>query len=415
LDTFGRLQTLTYPDAEVLTYQYDSGGLPRRASGQKGGFTYPYVTRLEYDKFEQRAFVEDGNAVRTQYSYRPDNRRLDSLSAGKTGATRFPNLKYNYDRVGNVVRLANNVPVGGPSTFGGPTEETFTYDDVYRPTGSAGTYQFAPSKTNTYSMDLSYDSVHKHPVQDADPVQLSAVPVTQRKTTYDLAYAYQGAHPHAPTHIGDRTFTYDTNGNQTGWTNDENGTRRTIVWDDDNCVRSIFDNGHEKTYTYDDEGQRVVKRGPQGETVYANQYFTMRNGAIGTKHIYAGTVRMVSKLAKTNVFEEDQFFYHPDHLGSSSYVTDLSGALYEHVEYFPFGETRVEEKSNTQRTPYLFTGKELDEETDYYGARYYDPRTSVWQNPDPILEKYLPGRSKADADLRNGWGIQVAESRPVHV
>jgi YD repeat-containing protein len=69
-------------------------------------------------------------------------------------------------------------------------------------------------------------------------------------------------------------------------------------------VRSIFDNGHEKTYTYDDEGQRVVKRGPQGETVYANQYFTMRNGAIGTKHIYAGTVRMVSKLAKTNVFEK---------------------------------------------------------------------------------------------------------------
>jgi hypothetical protein len=97
------------------------------------------------------------------------NRRLDSLSAGKTGATRFPNLKYNYDRVGNVVRLANNVPVGGPSTFGGPTEETFTYDDVYRPTSSAGTYQFAPSKTNRYSMDLSYDSVHKHPVQDADP------------------------------------------------------------------------------------------------------------------------------------------------------------------------------------------------------------------------------------------------------
>jgi RHS repeat-associated protein len=105
--------------------------------------------------------------------------------------------------------------------------------------------------------------------------------------------------------------------------------------------------------------------------------------------------------------QEDQFFYHPDHLGSSSYVTDLSGALYEHVEYFPFGETRVEEKSNTQRTPYLFTGKELDEETDlyYYGARYYDPRTSVWQNPDPILEKYLPGRSEADADLPGMGGV----------
>ena len=51
----------------------------------------------------------------------------------------------------------------------------------------------------------------------------------------------------------------------------------------------------------------------------------------------------------------------------------------------------MEENSNTQRTPYLFTAKELDEETGlyYFGARYYDPRTSVWQSPDPILGKYL--------------------------
>src|SRR3569832_245188 len=34
-----------------------------------------------------------------------------------------------------------------------------------------------------------------------------------------------------------------------------------------------------------------------------------------------------------------------------------------------------------------------DEETGlyYFGARYYDPRTSVWQSADPILGKYLAG------------------------
>ncbi|NIV10723.1 MAG: hypothetical protein GWN62_05360, partial [Aliifodinibius sp.] len=43
--------------------------------------------------------------------------------------------------------------------------------------------------------------------------------------------------------------------------------------------------------------------------------------------------------------------------------------------------------TNSQRIPYLYTSKELDEETGlyYYGARYYDPRTSVWQSADPIL------------------------------
>ncbi len=56
----------------------------------------------------------------------------------------------------------------------------------------------------------------------------------------------------------------------------------------------------------------------------------------------------------------------------------------EHVQYFPFGETWVSEQSNAERLPYLFTSKELDEETAlyYFGARYYDPRTSVWQSTD---------------------------------
>lgn len=42
------------------------------------------------------------------------------------------------------------------------------------------------------------------------------------------------------------------------------------------------------------------------------------------------------------------------------------------------------------QTPYKFNGKELDEETGlyYYGARYYDPRISIWYSIDPLAEKY---------------------------
>jgi RHS repeat-associated protein len=89
-------------------------------------------------------------------------------------------------------------------------------------------------------------------------------------------------------------------------------------------------------------------------------------------------------------------------------VTDANGKLYEHMEYFPFGETWVDEHSNTLRTPYLFTGKEYDQETGlyYFGARYYDPRTSVWQSADPILGGYLPtGNKNRDAGLPGVGGI----------
>lgn len=41
-------------------------------------------------------------------------------------------------------------------------------------------------------------------------------------------------------------------------------------------------------------------------------------------------------------------------------------------------------------SPYKFSGKELDEETGlyYYGARYYDPKVSIWLSVDPLAEEY---------------------------
>ncbi|WP_280647739.1 MULTISPECIES: RHS repeat-associated core domain-containing protein [unclassified Dysgonomonas] len=85
-----------------------------------------------------------------------------------------------------------------------------------------------------------------------------------------------------------------------------------------------------------------------------------------------------------------QYYYHSDHLGSSSLITNLDGEIVQHIEYVPFGEVFLEERNNTWNTPYLFNAKELDEETGlyYYGARYYDPRTSIWLSTDPLAEKY---------------------------
>ena len=89
-------------------------------------------------------------------------------------------------------------------------------------------------------------------------------------------------------------------------------------------------------------------------------------------------------------YERMQFYYHPDHLGSSSYITNLDGEVAQHIEYVPFGEVFIEERNNTWNTPYLFNAKEFDEETGmyYYGARYYEPRLSLWMSTDPAQEKY---------------------------
>jgi RHS repeat-associated protein len=47
------------------------------------------------------------------------------------------------------------------------------------------------------------------------------------------------------------------------------------------------------------------------------------------------------------------------------------------------------QKAGGWATPYKFNGKELDDETGmyYYGARYYDPRLSMWHGVDPLAER----------------------------
>ena len=394
-DTFGRMRSMVYPDGEALTYGYDSGGQLRSASGVKEGRTYTYLTRLEYDKFRERAFLATGDGTQTSFTFDPLDRQLTNLKAGPAGGTAFQNLLYTYDNVGNILTLRNEVPVPPPSQDGGPFTQTFSYDDLYRLVGATGSYEFEPNKQNRYTFSQTFDSIHNVLARQQvhEIVQPPDNPITQHKTTYNNTYEYGGPRPHAASHIGTQSFSYDANGNQTGFAEDGSGQQRTTVWDENNRIQSIFDNGHEKSYKYDDGGERVVKRGPQGETAYVNQFFSVRNRQIGTKHIYAGTTRIASKLMKRNADEKDRYFFHPDHLGSNAYITNADGQIYRHTEFFPNGESWVDEASNKQRTPYLFAGKELDEETGlyYFGARYYDPRTGVWQSPDPESANYLAG------------------------
>jgi len=148
-------------------------------------------------------------------------------------------------------------------------------------------------------------------------------------------------------------------------------------------------------------------------SIYVNPFIVIRNRTV-TKHFYIGSERVVTKMGDPYdellqddrgpldelhdeehgfdpAIETDVYFYHPDHLGNTGYVTQVFGEVSQHVEYFAFGETFLEEHNNTtDRTPYLFNAKELDEETGlyYYGARYYDPVVSNWLSVDPLAEMY---------------------------
>lgn len=451
-DTWGRLHSMTYPDGEVLTYTYDSGGLVSSVRGVKDRFEYPYLVRIEHDAFEQRAFMETGTGIKTTYRYDPTDRRLEELASGD-----FQKLSYFYDDVGNITDLVNDAAPSG--RFGGPSNQHFDYDSLYRLTTATGELRTNDSHVHNYELSLGYDDIHN--ILQKDQTHRRTTPdgavKVQRGATYNHSYQYTGPKPHAPSHIGERTYAYDANGNQAGWLETSSNQRRSISWDEENRIRHIEDNGRMTSFVYDDAGERVLKVG-RGETAYVNQHFTVRSRNQKTKHVWVGTSRIVSKLVpgddtlddeEDGDGEEDEpaicdpfhthgnghvaghthgrgheayhchgeedgteeplppeeeepppcaledepdeknfvYFFHPDHLGSTSFVTDCRGEVYRHIAYFPFGETWVEQSSETNRISHLYTGKEFDEETGlyYYGARYYDPRASVWQSPDPLV------------------------------
>ena len=119
----------------------------------------------------------------------------------------------------------------------------------------------------------------------------------------------------------------------------------------------------------------------------------IRVGFDSTNTTYPASITIVPN---STLPETDRYFYHSDHLGSSSFISSNAGTTTQHLQYLPpdsyrDGESFVEQKSTTAYlSPYRYSGKEKDEETgySYFGARYYNPELSVWLSVDPMAEKY---------------------------
>ena len=87
-----------------------------------------------------------------------------------------------------------------------------------------------------------------------------------------------------------------------------------------------------------------------------NDYVDGKGFCCNDGSLEAAQARALSRAAKNNfqegdAYEKMQFYYHPDHLGSSSYITNLEGEGVQHIEDVPFGEVFVEERNNISNNP----------------------------------------------------------------
>jgi RHS repeat-associated protein len=469
-DSFGRMQTMTYPNwvkddytnlagpGELVTYKYDHGGNldsisgymqtqnPSRPKEQERDFKY--LNHMTYDEFEQRRVMESGNGIANKYGYYEDTRRLKTVYAAALGpqerqlgkpASPFHNMTYYYDLVGNIKKVENATTAyiwqyDGVHT--GPKRMEYTYDNLYQLKSATGKYRQKFDHGYTYASTFQYDEIgnltkksqleNRIVWEDMSSVQEGLAGLEGERSrpdgpleslSYTLDYKYTGTRPHAVSTItetssngnkNDHVYGYDNNGNNAG--NTYQGATRVLTWDEENRLKQVTESGTALgKFLYSPDGERTHKQTAAGDSLYVNQFYAYQPNKVATKHIFAGETRIASK----NEIYSDYptiLYYHPDHLGSTSFVSmgsasgsyDRNQMLVQHEGYFPFGEREFggnqEEcdlsRPNGLRREWTFNSKEFDVDTGlyYYGARYYDPRTSVWQSADPALAQYMRGK-----------------------
>ena len=349
-DSHNRLLEMIYPDEEKITYSYNLGGQLEKVHGYKS-YGYDYVSKIGYDKFEQRTYLKYCNGAETFYTYDPQRRRLQNLMVNSGGNTIMDNA-YTYDAVSNVLSVVNGASVPQSGKAGGQMAHTYTYDALYRLVSATGTYTGADNKTASYTLAMGYDNMHritsKRQILTQNNVQFNGT----LNAGYDLSYTYgtdagkrfQLANVKDVNYRTEETpsesenvnnnhaYEYDANGNlvyvNTSRTKkdgmaDEKTAERKLKWDEENRLLASDDNGFVTNYWYDADGERTVKTSGESDQVYVNSefaggrtntakfslyvspYLVANQGGRYTKHIYIGSQRVVSKIGDFDSYGSD--------------------------------------------------------------------------------------------------------------
>ncbi|MBO4541760.1 MAG: RHS repeat-associated core domain-containing protein, partial [Bacteroidales bacterium] len=442
-DSWGRILNITYPDNEIVNYDYDLGGQLFRMYNNS---SYNYLDNIIYDKFGAKTSQDYGNGIVTQYTYNDTTRRLTAIATSNGSL-----INYTYDLVGNVTQVTSICPWLQNQSF----TESFSYDstDQLVSANEAQSYQLAVNYGN-WGKIMQYDIAqtdmlsnatethsrsYSYPVANYSNAQTSFAPITQTgDEQVNLTYGINGSlrkreiqtpNPHTEYYL------FNSQGNLKAYS-------------DDIMSYAYYGYNAANTRTYKlslyntnlwiNGQQQPLHLQLQQAMFYPNTYINFNQNGEYTKHYYNGMERIASRLGDNNTtiaidnmlenrkvsLEEqvrneiqeliseptqvdlppmldilnlqptgtpnDIYYYHPNHLGSTSFVTDQNQNITQGFLYAPFGEITTEYNinfGNNTIPKYSFNAKELDEETGmfYYEARYYAPPT--FTSRDPLMSE----------------------------
>ena len=417
-DGHDRKYRCTYPDSSYEQWTYDAAGNVtefRSRSGDTITSTFDALNRLATRTPQGQAtetFTYDlaGRLLSASTPTVSGNPATGTFSRGYDSAKRLTSetnpqsqvVSYTLDANGNVTKVTypdsyyvdkvydqldrlTDIKLNGS----GSSAAVFTYDTLSRRTnltylnGVDQDYGYDVGN-NLTSMDLAwtgssaswtygYNHVDEMTSQAFSDTGFQWRPAAAATTSYGTANNLN----QYPT-VGGVSRTMNSDGCLTG-----DGTW-SYTYDLDNMLTQAAKTGVTVDFVYDpfhrnirkDDGTTKIRYIYAGDQILAEYNDT--SGALITRYVYGFEADdpIIQVTSGGTVTYNTQ-----DHVGSIIARTDSSGNMITKFKYAPFGES-----PSLSGTIFGFTGQRFDVETGLYHfkARYYDPVTGRFLQPDPI-------------------------------
>jgi len=416
-DVMDRLLEAQYADGQFKTYEYNTLGLVTQVEINQGIWNTQYdlrdrITRINnpygqldytYDLNGNRAdmrMTKANRIYRTQYVFDELNRlkqltdhqnRTTTYSYNTLGdlvSRRLPNgfeslMQYNNKRIMTQMRLHNNqgdllkvleyqhdaqgrktqeMMVYGPNLTGAANDWSSTSritDYAYDQAGQLMSEAINDSQTGTAQNDFTFDEANN----------LIETVINGVTTQYTLDKNDR------LIKAGGINYMYDAQGNMMSEILD--GQTTTYLYDDLQQLVQITSPIEQTNFTYDPDGLQLTASNDQSATIwdtnraYAEMVMQSSNGV--PTYLYTHGDELISQDA-ANDANFDTSYIQQDAKGSSTLVSDASGAIVDGFAYQGFGE--IENEINaTNRLNHLYAGEYYNSQADAYNlrSRWYRP------------------------------------------
>lgn len=345
-DALNRLRTLTYPDGEVVRYEYNAAGRLRSVSGWIDNYGYDQEGRIED--------VVNANGTRLRLRYHPDRGQVESERLRRGNRTLY-DAGYLYHVDGTLDRSTSSTnamnldfvhdELGRVSIVGGDQSQTWSYD---------------PAGNLIHSSRLGY---YTYPVQG--PTGCGGAPCRA---------------PHGVRTAGNYSLSYNANGLVDSVTDTATGRTRAIDWTVDRRPLVVLDfDGTTTLHTYDGWGRRVQEE-RVGETIrHVGALMDVSSVSGPTKYYYANG-RMIG-ASRGGV----RTWLHADRAGAVRVITDAGGNAAGRFDYSVYGrELSAGQPARSGAFGADRLGKAL-----LAGARVYDAEIERFLGPDTLVPNML--------------------------